>query len=249
MQAAHRRLPPLPQMIRDRRFDFHLLIPRPRSRSGHSVSQTARGSSNTNRQFRSNERVDRQDHIKEFRGEGKRSCVGMDRENTLIRASIADSLQIFCGIEPQISGPNLHAEFAVQKNRRSCPPAAEIEHPKLGSKLQRRSQPFREPKRRSSPAYAGRNPSGTVGRRTRKPGRDETLIHRRWAPPASSSIRQQAIACRRQTPESKSQSELRTRSTAAFTDAALLSFTYSYSSSRSAAECSRSASMCTVKYS
>ena len=63
------------------------------------------------------------------------------------------------------------------------------------------------------------------------------------------ALQQQAMACRPQTPESKSQSALSTRSTEAFTAGAFSSVTCACRSSRSAAECSRSASTCTLKYS
>jgi hypothetical protein len=60
---------------------------------------------------------------------------------------------------------------------------------------------------------------------------------------------QHAMACRRQTPESISQSASRVRSTAAITELEFSLLMCSNSMARSAAECSRSASRCTVKYS
>ena len=78
-----------------------------------------------------------------------------------------------------------------------------------------------------------------------KTGRAQALVGSNPTPSAT----QQAIACRRQTPESISQSAPRTRSTAALTVSRFLSVTKPANIVRSAAECSRSASTCTEKYS
>ncbi len=68
-------------------------------------------------------------------------------------------------------------------------------------------------------------------------------------PSAHAPLHQQAMACRRQTPESISQSASRMRSTARVRAGPFSSVRRNASISRSAAACSRSASSCTLKYS
>src|SRR6516162_4344569 len=78
------------------------------------------------------EGVDTHDGVEEVRRERERSGIGMERENAILDAGIQNSLHIVRGGNPQIGGPNLYAKFAVEKNRRRGPAAAEVEHPHAG---------------------------------------------------------------------------------------------------------------------
>src|SRR5580692_5052877 len=86
----------------------------------------------------------------------------MDRKHALGGAGVLDTLKVFRGAEPEISRPNLHAEFAVEKDRRCRASAAEVEYAHAGPQIQRTSQPLGHPQRVSGAAGTGTNPFGIV---------------------------------------------------------------------------------------
>jgi hypothetical protein len=55
------------------------------------------------------DRIDAYDGVEEVRGERQRAGVGVDRENAVRDAGIADALAV-------VGDPNLHAEFAAQED-------------------------------------------------------------------------------------------------------------------------------------
>ena len=106
------------------------------------------------------ERVDAHDGVEELRGERQRPGVGVDREHAVLDAGIPDALEVLRGAEPQVGGPDLHAELAAQEDRRRRPPAAEVQHPHAGPQVQRRREPLGQPQRVGPAAGAGEDPSG-----------------------------------------------------------------------------------------
>src|SRR5215469_15290449 len=69
----------------------------------------------------------------------------MHGENAVFNSLIADSLAVLCGTEPQIGGPDLNAEFAVEEDRGCGASAAKVEYPHSRSQLERGSEPAGHP--------------------------------------------------------------------------------------------------------
>lgn len=63
------------------------------------------------------ERVNRNDGVEEIDCEGEGTGLGAYRVNTAVRASIANSLEIFGRAEPQVGRPDLDTKLAVQEYR------------------------------------------------------------------------------------------------------------------------------------
>jgi hypothetical protein len=70
--------------------------------------------------------------------------VGVNREHAVGDACVADAGQPLVGAEPQVRGPHLHAELAVQEDRRRAAAAAQVD-PHAGPQLHRLDQPLGEP--------------------------------------------------------------------------------------------------------
>ena len=62
--------------------------------------------------------------------------VGVDRENAVIDAGVADPLDILGGTDPEIGRPNLHAKFAMQEDRRAGLAATEVQNPQAGTQIE-----------------------------------------------------------------------------------------------------------------
>src|SRR5262245_44473533 len=62
-------------------------------------------------------RIDRNDPIEELIGKRQGPRIGVERENAIIDACIANSLMPLRNAEPEVDGPHLHAKFTSQKNR------------------------------------------------------------------------------------------------------------------------------------
>ena len=77
------------------------------------------------------------DGVEELRGERQRPGVGVDREDAVLDAGVPDALEVLGGAEPQVGGPDLHAELAAQEDRRHRPPAAEVQDPHAGPQVER----------------------------------------------------------------------------------------------------------------
>jgi len=112
-----------------------------------------------------NEGIDADDRVEELVCERQRPSVCMDRKNAIFDARIPDALEILRGAEPQVGGPNLHAEFAAQEDRRHRPPASEVQDPHAGPQNQRLAKPLGQPQRAGPAADTGENPIGVVFRR------------------------------------------------------------------------------------
>src|SRR5262245_36349118 len=100
----------------------------------------------------------------------------MNGENTVRDAGIANPLNVLRRAEPEISGPDLHAELAVEKNRRKRTSAAEVQHPHAGPQLDCFREPLGQPQRISSATDTGKYPLGVVTRRAWKPIAHQPLI-------------------------------------------------------------------------
>ena len=65
----------------------------------------------------------------------KSAANGSDRASAWIGKTpvldpgIANALEVLRGAEPQVGGPDLHAELAAQEDRGHRPSAAEVQHP------------------------------------------------------------------------------------------------------------------------
>src|SRR6202000_2183779 len=71
------------------------------------------------------ERVDRDDRVEKLGREGERAGVEAERKDAAAGARGFDALPVLRWVEPQIGGPNAHAEFAMQEDRRERLAAAE----------------------------------------------------------------------------------------------------------------------------
>ena len=119
----------------------------------------------------------RHDGVEELRGERQRPGVGVDRKDAVLDPGIPDALKFLRGAEPQVGGPDLHAELAPKEDGR-CPAAAtEVQHAHAGPQVHRLGQPLGQPQRVGPAADAGDDPLGVVARRAGKPLRDKPLIH------------------------------------------------------------------------
>ena len=138
MQAPEILGPPLAKMVGKRTFDFPH---QPGTRNSHLAARLHEPSEVVQVQVVRpvvEEGVNAHDGVEEVRGERQRPGVRMDREHAVLDAGIPDALEVLRGAEPQVGGPDLHAEFAAQEDRRQCPPAAEVQHPHAGPQVQRR---------------------------------------------------------------------------------------------------------------
>src|SRR3989442_9019173 len=100
----------------------------------------------------------------------------MDRKHAVLDAGIPDSLDVLRDAEPQVGCPNLHAKFAVQKDRRRRPSATEVQHPHAGPQVQRRGKPLGDPEGVGPAAGAGDDPFGVVLGRAGKSFGEEPLV-------------------------------------------------------------------------
>src|SRR5450432_3796749 len=82
----------------------------------------------------------------------------MHGENAVFDSRIADSLAILRGTEPQIGGPDLNAEFAVEEDRGGGASAAKVEYPRSRSQIERGREPLGHPEWIRGPADAGKEP-------------------------------------------------------------------------------------------
>lgn len=119
------------------------------------------------------EGVDRYDHVEELCGEWQGMRLGMDGVDALRDPGIAYALKIIRGAEPEIGGPYLHAEFAMQKDRRHRPAAPEVEDAHPGAQIQQLTQPLGEPERIGAASAAPDHPLRMILIRTRKPIADQ----------------------------------------------------------------------------
>ena len=94
---------------------------------------------------------------------GSVACVGVDGEDAVFDAGIADALESFGRAEPEVGGPDLHAEFAAQKDRRHPATATEVEHAHAGLEVERFGQPFGQPQRIGRATEARDHPLGMIG--------------------------------------------------------------------------------------
>ena len=168
MQAPEILGPPLAKMIGNRTFDFlHQSGPGNSHRAArlHKLSEVVQV-----QVVRPvvREGIDAHDGVEELRGERQRPGIGMDRKHAVLDAGIPDALDVLRGAEPQVGCPNLHAEFAPQKDRRRRPSAAEVQHPHAGPQVQRRREPLSQPQRIGPAAGVGQDPFGVVLRRAGK---------------------------------------------------------------------------------
>ena len=122
------------------------------------------------------ERVDRHDGVEELRGERQRAGIGVDREDAVLDAGVPDALQVLRGAEPQVGGPDLHAELAAQEDRRRRASTAEIQHPHAGPQVERLGQPLGQPQRVGPAAGTRRAP--TRGGTSRRGGIEHRLSDR-----------------------------------------------------------------------
>ena len=72
------------------------------------------------------------------------------------------------GTEPQIGGPDLNAEFAVEEDRGCGASAAKVEYPHSRSQIERGREPLGHPEWIRGPADAGKEPFRVVLRRAGK---------------------------------------------------------------------------------
>jgi hypothetical protein len=92
----------------------------------------------------------------------------MHGKNAVFDSRIADSLAILRGTEPQIGGPDLNAEFAVEEDRGCGASAAKVEYPHSRSQIERGREPLGHPEWIRGPANAGKEPFRVVLRRAGK---------------------------------------------------------------------------------
>ena len=90
----------------------------------------------------------------------------MHGENAVFDSRIADSLTVLRGTEPQIGGPDLNAEFAVEEDRGGGASAAKVEYPHSRSQIKRGGEPLGHPE--WIRADAGEEPFRVVLRRAGK---------------------------------------------------------------------------------
>jgi hypothetical protein len=100
----------------------------------------------------------------------------VDREDPVLDLGVPDALKVLRGAEPQVGGPDLHAELAAEEDRRDCPAAAEVQHPHAGPQVEPFAEPLGEPQRVGRAAHAGDHPVGVVSRRAGKPVVEQPLV-------------------------------------------------------------------------
>jgi hypothetical protein len=66
------------------------------------------------------EGIDGNDGVEEVRSERQHPRVGVDWEDPVRNAGIPDALEVLRGVEPQVGGPDLHAEFVEDIARPMC---------------------------------------------------------------------------------------------------------------------------------
>src|SRR4051794_15889577 len=83
-------------------------------------------------------------------------------ENTVFDSRIADSLAVLRGTEPQVGGPDLNPEFAVEEDRRCGASADKVEYPHSRLQIERGREPLGHPSWIRGPADAGKEPFQVV---------------------------------------------------------------------------------------
>jgi hypothetical protein len=62
------------------------------------------------------ERIDTDDRVEEFRGEGQRSGVHLNGKDSVLDAGIPDELKSLRDAGRQVGGPDLYVELAPKKD-------------------------------------------------------------------------------------------------------------------------------------
>src|SRR4051794_15349601 len=114
MQAPMTRFPPLAQVVGNRNVELT-------GQSGAGDADGAAGSYEASEVHQIqivgaevHERVDAHDGVEEPSGERQRAGVRVNRKHAALDAGVAYALQILGGAVPEVDGPNLDAEFAVE---------------------------------------------------------------------------------------------------------------------------------------
>ena len=92
----------------------------------------------------------------------------MHGENAVFDSRIADSLAVLRSTEPQIGGPDVNAEFAVEEDRGGGASAAKVEYSHSRLQIKRGHKPLGHPEWIRGPADAGKEPFRVVFRRAGK---------------------------------------------------------------------------------
>src|SRR5262249_41469546 len=96
--------------------------------------------------------------VKKVRREWQLPRIRVNWEHARLYVGISNALEIFRGAKPKVRGPNLHAELAMQKNRRGSSSAAKIKDSHSRPEVQRSGQPLGQLKRVGPSARASRDP-------------------------------------------------------------------------------------------